>query len=261
VPFGVYDVIEAIDNFESAAGAGDSFPTTRVLTADGVISAIGALLGGPFMLVVYVGHPGWKAMGGRLGYSAASGLMVLGLCLFGILPVALAAIPIAAVYPIVLFIAMVIGAQAFQETPARHAPAIILGVLPALANWGAGLVSGTLKAAGVNAVTPRVSAALADQGVMLQALQVVGNGSALTGIILAGATVFIIEGRMRIAATFCAIGAVFTWFGLMHSSELGFGKSPVLAIAYMLAGGVILMAGRRATQAEVRGDLEPFLAP
>jgi adenine/guanine/hypoxanthine permease len=261
VPFGVYDIIEAIDNVESAAGAGDSFPTSRVLTADGVISAIGALLGGPFMLVVYVGHPGWKAMGGRLGYAAASGLMVLGLCLFGILPVALAAIPIAAVYPILLFIAMVIGAQAFQETPARHAPAIILGVLPALANWGAGLVSETLKAAGVGAVTPQVSANLADQGVMLQALQVVGDGSALTGIVLAGATVFIIDGRMRVAATFCAIGAASTWFGLMHSSELGFGKSPVLALAYLLAGGVVLLAGRRAPQADGRGEPEPFLAP
>ena len=69
-----YDLIEALDNVESAAAAGDSFPTTRVLTADGVISLIGCLLGNPFINAVYIGHPGWKAMGGRIGYSAMTGL-------------------------------------------------------------------------------------------------------------------------------------------------------------------------------------------
>ena len=62
IPFGIYDLIEALDNVESAAAAGDSFPTTRVLTADGVISLIGCLLGNPFINAVYIGHPGWKAM-------------------------------------------------------------------------------------------------------------------------------------------------------------------------------------------------------
>ena len=56
--------------------AGDSFPTTRVLTADGVVSLIGCLMGNPFINAVYIGHPGWKAMGGRIGYSAATGVMV-----------------------------------------------------------------------------------------------------------------------------------------------------------------------------------------
>ena len=72
IPFGIYDLVEAIDNVESAAVAGDSFPTTRVLTADGVVSLIGCLMGNPFINAVYIGHPGWKAMGGRIGYSAAT---------------------------------------------------------------------------------------------------------------------------------------------------------------------------------------------
>ncbi len=73
IPFGIYDLVEAIDNVESAAVAGDEFPTTRVLTADGVVSLIGCLMGNPFINAVYIGHPGWKAMGGRIGYSAATG--------------------------------------------------------------------------------------------------------------------------------------------------------------------------------------------
>src|SRR3954470_17245681 len=62
IPFGIYDLVEAMDNVESAEAAGDEYPTTRVLTADGVISLIGCLMGNPFINAVYIGHPGWKAM-------------------------------------------------------------------------------------------------------------------------------------------------------------------------------------------------------
>jgi len=79
IPFGIYDLVEALDNVESAAVAGDSFPTTRVLTADGVVSLIGCCMGNPFINAVYIGHPGWKSMGGRIGYSAATGLTVISL--------------------------------------------------------------------------------------------------------------------------------------------------------------------------------------
>ena len=93
IPFGIYDLVEAMDNVESAEAAGDSFPTTRVLTADGVVSLIGCLMGNPFINAVYIGHPGWKAMGGRIGYSAATGVMVIVLSWFGIIAVMLALIP------------------------------------------------------------------------------------------------------------------------------------------------------------------------
>src|SRR5471032_2098390 len=62
IPFGIYDLVEAMDNVESAAAGGDSFPTTRVLSADGVLSLVGCLMGNPFINAVYIGHPGWKAM-------------------------------------------------------------------------------------------------------------------------------------------------------------------------------------------------------
>src|SRR5690606_4547201 len=128
IPFGIYDLVEALDNVESAAAAGDEFPTNRVLTADGVISAIGCLMGNPFNLAVYIGHPGWKSMGGRIGYSAATGFMVVILAWFGVISLMMALIPVVAIAPILLYIGMLIGAQAFQETPARHAPAIVLAL-------------------------------------------------------------------------------------------------------------------------------------
>ncbi len=136
IPFGIYDLVEALDNVESAEAAGDHYPTTRVLTADGVVSLIGCLMGNPFINAVYIGHPGWKAMGGRIGYSAATGIMIVVLSWFGIISVMLALVPVVAISPILLYIGMLIGAQAFQTTPIKHAPAIVLALTPHLAAWG-----------------------------------------------------------------------------------------------------------------------------
>src|SRR5205814_4958696 len=141
---------------ESAAVAGDSLPPTRVLTADGIVSLIGCVMGNPFINAVYIGHPGWKAMGGRIGYSAATGLAVILLCWLGTISVMLAFIPSVAILPILLYIAMLIGSQAFQETPKSHAPAIILALVPHIAHWGLTMINGALAAAGT--VVPALTA-------------------------------------------------------------------------------------------------------
>src|ERR1700754_4884296 len=169
IPFGMYDLIEALDNVESASAAGDSFPTTRVLTADGVISLIGCLLGNPFINAVYIGHPGWKAMGGRIGYSAVTGILILVLTWFGIGAVISALIPVVAILPILLYIGMLIGSQAFQESPHRHAPAIVLALLPQLAAWGKLQIDTALNLAGTNAATVGTGK-LAQAGVLYDGL-------------------------------------------------------------------------------------------
>ena len=64
IPFGIYDLVEAMDNVESAAAAGDSFPTTQVLTADSAISLVGCLMGNPFINAVYIGHPAGRRWAG-----------------------------------------------------------------------------------------------------------------------------------------------------------------------------------------------------
>jgi AGZA family xanthine/uracil permease-like MFS transporter len=235
IPFGIYDLVEALDNVESAAVAGDSFPTTRVLTADGVVSLIGCMMGNPFINAVYIGHPGWKAMGGRIGYSAATGVAVLLLVCLGIMPVMLAAIPVVAISPILLYIGMLIGSQAFQETPRRHAPAIVLSLTPHLANWAFTLIGGVLAAVGIFEVTPDLIAKMGTKGVMYEGLAVMGGGSILAGLVLGAIAVFIIDRQFLKAAGFAAAGATLTFFGFMHGERIGMGlgQTRVVAAAYI----------------------------
>jgi AGZA family xanthine/uracil permease-like MFS transporter len=240
IPFGIYDLIEALDNVESAAAAGDSFPTTRVLTADGVISLIGCCLGNPFINAVYIGHPGWKAMGGRMGYSAVTGIIVLILTWFGIISVLMAVIPVVAILPILLYIGMLIGSQAFQESPHRHAPAIVLALLPQLAAWGKTQIDNALGAAGTSAAAIG-DAKLAQVGVLYKGLETMGGGATLAGIILGAITVFIIDREFEKAAGFAIAGTIFTFFGFIHGEAIGIGSSPAVAASY-LGVAVILFA-------------------
>ncbi len=232
IPFGIYDLIEALDNVESAAAAGDSFPTTRVLTADGVISLIGCCLGNPFINAVYIGHPGWKAMGGRMGYSMVTGIIVLVLTWFGIISVLMAVIPVVAILPILLYIGMLIGSQAFQESPHRHAPAIVLALLPQLAAWGKTQIDNALGAAGSSAAAIG-DAKLAQVGVLYKGLETMGGGATLAGIILGAITVFIIDRDFEKAAAFALAGTIFTFFGFIHGEAIGIGSSPAVAASYL----------------------------
>ena len=74
IPLGIYNFTEAMSNVESAAAAGDNYNLRHVLLADGTGAVVGAALGSPFPPAVYIGQPGWKAAGGRVSYSLATGL-------------------------------------------------------------------------------------------------------------------------------------------------------------------------------------------
>jgi adenine/guanine/hypoxanthine permease len=279
IPFGIYDLVEAMDNVESAEAAGDAFPTTQVLTADGVVSLIGCLMGNPFINAVYIGHPGWKAMGGRIGYSAATGLMVVLLSWFGIISVLLALVPVVAISPILLYIGMLIGAQAFQTTPVKHAPAIVLALTPHLAAWAklqidtmlastmtAAQMVGGLAADKADAVKTAAIAALPQQGVLYHGLEVMGGGSILAGLVLGAIGVFVIERDFMKASAFALAGAVMTYFGFMHGEAVGIGGglgvTPGVALAYLvMAGGLYALAKTSPSVAYSSHSEVPVAAP
>ncbi|MDP3208215.1 MAG: hypothetical protein Q8M65_03620, partial [Rhodoglobus sp.] len=111
IPLGIYNFTEAMTNVESAAAAGDRYSARAVLTADGLGAIVGSFLGSPFPPAVYIGHPGWKKVGGRIGYSLVTGIVVALVCFSGLVGLFLGIFPMQALVPILLFIGLVIGAQ------------------------------------------------------------------------------------------------------------------------------------------------------
>jgi AGZA family xanthine/uracil permease-like MFS transporter len=232
-----------MDNVESAEAGGDPYPTTRVLTADGIVSLIGCLMGNPYINAVYIGHPGWKGMGGRIGYSAAVGVMVIILSWFGIISLMLAVVPVVAISPILLYIGMLIGAQAFQTTPKGHAPAIVLGLTPHVAAWAKTLMDGALAVAGTGAVALGFDK-LANVGVLYPGLRTLGGGAILTGLVLAAIAAFIIDKKFVNAAAFALAGAVLTFFGFMHGEAVGIAVTPTVAVAYAIVAVFLFALSR-----------------
>jgi AGZA family xanthine/uracil permease-like MFS transporter len=236
-----------MDNVESAEAAGDHYPTTRVLSADGVVSLIGCLMGNPFINAVYIGHPGWKAMGGRIGYSAATGIMVIILSWFGVISLMTATIPVVAISPILLYIGMLIGSQAFQESPHKHAPAIIVALVPSIAAWGKLQIDNSLGAvSNIHHVTPEMIASMKQVGIMYQGLAILGAGSILSGVVLGAVTTYIAEREFSKASAFAAAAAVLTSFGLMHGEEVDVThiQNPGVVFAYLVVAGVLFTCHR-----------------
>jgi AGZA family xanthine/uracil permease-like MFS transporter len=245
IPFGIYDLVEAMDNVVSASAAGDEYPTTRVLTADGVVSLIGCLMGNPYINAVYIGHPGWKAMGGRIGYSAATGIMVIILSWFGIISLMTALIPVVAISPILLYIGMLIGSQAFQESPRRHAPAVVIALVPSIAAWGKLQIDNSLGAiSNIHLVTPEMIAKMQQVGIMYHGLSILGGGSILAGVVLGATTTFIIDRNFSKASGFAAAGGVLTFLGLMHGEEVGTFENPGVVVAYFAVSAVLFACSR-----------------
>lgn len=237
IPLGVYNFTEGMNNVESAAAAGDSYSLRHILLADGIGAVVGSLLGSPFPPAVYIGHPGWKAVGGRIGYSLATGVVIAIVCFLGLTAMLLAVVPLAAILPILLYIGLVIGAQAFQTTPASHAPAVMLAMIPNIAAWAQTQVDGALAAAGTSA-SQLGMAKLMGVGVVYRGMQLLGGGAILAGLILGAIAAFIIDRKFRWAGIYALAGAVLSFFGLIHGEALGFAASPGVSLGYVLVAAI-----------------------
>ncbi len=247
VPLGIYNFTEGMNNVESAAAAGDNYNLRNVLLADGIGAIAGSLLGSPFPPAVYIGHPGWKAVGGRIGYSFATGIIIALVCFLGIAALLRAVVPLVAILPILLYIGLVIGAQAFQASPAKHAPAVILAIIPSIAEWGQLQIDSALNAAGTSA--DKIGAAkLSGSGVIYHGMELLGGGAVLAGLVLGAIAAFIIDREFNKATIYAFAGAVLSYFGFIHGLQLQFGASPEVALGYLLLGLICYGLGMRETK-------------
>ena len=221
-PMGIFNVVGSLQNIESAEAAGDRFKTFPSLMANGIGSVVAALFGSVFPTTIYIGHPGWKRLGARAGYSAMNGVFITFLCLTGTIQSVLALIPLEAGIGILLYIGIIIVAQAFQETPKEHAPAVALGIVPALAGWGLLMVETGLRAAGKSlfqvGLGPFDRESLAIHGMI--ALE---RGFIFSSMILSAIGVALIEREFARAGAWSVVAALLSGLGIIHAYDLGAG--------------------------------------
>ena len=229
IAMGLFNVLGSLQNIESADAAGDSYDTRYSLTVNGVGSVVAALFGSAFPTTIYIGHPGWKAIGARAGYSILNGAFVTTICVTGTLAWIAWAIPIEAGMAIVLWIGMMIIAQAFQATPREHAPAVVVGLLPGIGAWGALMAKNGLRTAGLGGpagpFNESLVAAFQRTDTWIAGAFAIEQGFLFTSMVLAAAVVGVIERRWRQAAAWAAFAALLSACGLIHSYQWTFGDT------------------------------------
>ncbi len=241
LPMALFNVIGSLQNLESAEAAGDRYDTRSSLLVNGMGSIVAACLGNPFPTTIYIGHPGWKAMGARWGYSILNGIVITVLCLIGGVTLVLKVVPMEAMIGILLWIGMIITAQAFQEVPKRHSVAVALGLMPALAAWALLLIETTLRKAGTSLyeVAPKFGGDLYVYGIIS-----LNQGFMLSCMILSAMMVFVVEREFLKAALWTATAALLSFFGVIHAYTLtpagiqnrfGPGAAKEYAAAYLIA--------------------------
>lgn len=255
LPFALATLVGGIDCTESAAAAGDEYDTRAVLLTEGVASVIAGFCGGVIQNTPYIGHPAYKAMGGRAAYTLATAVFVGLAGALGWFQVLFHWVPEAALFPILVYVGLEITAQSYQATPSRHFPALALAVLPALAYLA--LIPMNQALAG-RPLPPYFEPEA-------QALRCLANGCILISLLWASALAELIDGRPWRAAGYLGVAGVCSLFGVIHSpfavprldvpwavfADLTRpGQHPALvyqspyhwALAYALSAGVVTIA-------------------
>lgn len=223
IPFALLTVIGGINNTESARVAGDAYETKDILLTEAVSTLVAGVCGGVAQTTPYIGHPAYKAMGGRAAYTLATGLFIGVGGMLGYIAFLAEALPLPALAPILVFIALEMTTQSYVSVPRNHTPAVTLAVMPSVAYLvviflsqvhGGALMTAALDPAGAMAATGLTNPDFVQTaGVMVM----LANGFIITAMIWGGTAAHLIDRNVPAAARTIATGAVLSLFGFMHS--------------------------------------------
>ncbi len=217
IPFALATVVGGIDCTESAAAAGDDFDTRQVIGVEALATLVAGLCGGVIQTTPYIGHPAYKAMGGRAAYTLATALFVGGAGIVGYFGFLYVLIPKPTVFPILVFIGLEITAQSFGATPRRHYPAVAIACVPALAALALLYVDNlmgdpALLAAGIS--LEKLQPTLRED---IMITRILANGFIVTSLLWASALAALIDRRLLRAAAWFLLAGALGLFGVIHS--------------------------------------------
>jgi len=261
LPMGLFNLVGSLQNLESAEAAGDEYPVKSSLAVNGIGTIAAACFGSCFPTTIYIGHPAWKRMGAGSGYSVANGIAVTLLCCLGLVGLVSALIPIEAGAAILLWIGMVIAAQAFEDTDRTHAPAVVIGLIPAMAAWGLMMLENGLRAAGqsIGSIGEQAFATILPISGMLS----LERGFIFTSMLLGAMTACLIDRHYRAAAGWAGFAALCSATGIIHGYSItpqaivnAYGPMAAwpFTVGYLVSALLFLFLGGYAGKRPVQSD-------
>ena len=274
IPFAILTVVGGINVTESARLAGDDYRTRDILLTEAIATLIAGVCGGVSQSTPYIGHPAYKAMGGRAAYTLACALFVGLGGMLGYIPLMAKILPLACLAPILIFVAYDIVAQSFHATPPSHAAAVCFAIFPSVAQLlritldkanSTGLFLRSALEPAVVAEQAKIPLGFADNfGVFVM----LANGFILTAMLWGAFLAFLIDHRFAASSVTLAICSALSFFGVIHSvlptggiylpwsAALHGSVAPYhWAAAYALVAVMIVALGASRRSGDTRGDL------
>lgn len=292
LPIEIYNFIETMNNVESAEAAGDSYNVRSCQIMDGLGTISGTIFGSTFPTTVFIGHPAYKKLGAKSGYALGVGVVFASAAILGLFQPLQQLIPVAAVAPILVFIGLIITAQAFTASPTAHAPAVAIALIPhvsdlvfkkmtaAVSTMGSFInnilitqapkttaaiatsIDQIKNMSGPYPITDTQKAALASEMLKVQGIHISGHaylskGAIISGLIWGAILACSIDKKSGKAALFALAGAIFSLFGVIHSDNLGFFPQSPIFIGYLLVSILIYVISLKKDENKSDSDMLP----
>jgi AGZA family xanthine/uracil permease-like MFS transporter len=177
-------------------------------------------------------------MGARSGYSTLNGIFITTICLTGSMAMIAWSVPVDAGLALMIWVGITITIQAFEVTPQRHWPAVVIGMLPVLLAWASFSIKNAIRIANPGVVfSPALLDAFHAAGTYPDGGYALEQGTFYCALILSAVTVFVIERRLLTAAAWALSAGLLSALGLMHSWQFaGTDTVSTLPLLERLAG-------------------------
>ena len=210
IPFAVLTVVGGINVTESAGVAGDDYSARQILLTEAWTTLLAGVCGGVAQSCPYIGHPAYKRMGARAGYTLLTAIFVGLGGVLGYVSFIVELIPKAVLAPILVFISLEIVAQAFTYSPTRHIPAVIMAMFPTVSRLVSIQLenSNMIPVQNLHDMMSRVGSSLPEALIMIA----LGNGFILTGMLWGSFLAEMIDHHFKRCSFYLAIGRVFIFW-------------------------------------------------
>lgn len=243
IPLQINNFLSTLQGIESAKMAGDAYPERRSMIMDGMSTIAGALLGNPFPTTVYFGHPGWKELGARAGFSLVNGVLYLVICTTGLTGVLMSVVPTEAVMVLLIFVGFSVTDSTFRSMDKKYYNVIFLSLIPILFQYMQTLLSSAVQAAGSD-MSALSAEAFEQYSVPVRGIAYLGNGGFLTSLLLAGMLACVVDKKYWMAGIFSLVMAFCAAIGMIHCEGIELLSGPGIIFGSVYIAVTLFLWGK-----------------
>jgi adenine/guanine/hypoxanthine permease len=240
-PISIYQVLQDISSVEGASSAGDNYDARWIVACDGLGTFLCGAAGSIITPVVAALHPPYKMMGARIGFCFWTAVIFMAVFVSGISLFMAQLFPWAILAAMIAYVSIGVGRAMLHAVDRKYINAVLLGLVLPAGVIVSSAVNSALPALKLSAASPEVQAAL-NRSIYWSSIQGLGNGFLFLVLVVSALITETIDRNFARAALWCAIAAVFSWFGLMHSPILHWGAQPMYAAGWLAAAVIVFSA-------------------